>query len=327
MKEKKSFWAVAMICIGAASVAVILAVVGTTGIPEPVRRAPANPLVAAQASSGFRTTVDRYLISKLKHPDVWWQEDSAGVRQQPEAVATLHAKLEKKKGELLELLARYRSVSPLAEKVAKRFDTLTITIMEPTGISMTVAGPNQLVPDLSKSTEVCFMPKNAFLDSMPSNLYWDKEWSAVKIAALDWPEKFLPGILFHELGHGLCQFEPGAVVLVSATAEDRYTEEEILMHELELVVIDSACGGAYVKMLDRIITKHSAQNWSDLFQKVTLSDLQDLDRVLGAERSGERVSQAIIAQDYVALGLRIIERGKLSLSEKLAMYRWLRKNV
>ncbi len=273
-----------------------------------------------EARAHLRRETNTYLIRKSKNPDRWWLESAS-----PGNPSNLADLIEHERQTLLAILDKYKSASPLAGQVQGRFRELYVTVAKD-GYSFQDSKSSDGAP---RGTEVCFIPRGQFSKNEPSSLYWDGGWKAVKIAALEWPERLKAGVLFHELGHGLYEGNPKYRPEVSSAPTngvftDVSVEEEVIMHELELAVIDKASDGAYLSTLRAIVRKHNAANWRSLLGLVTVEDLHSLDQVIGSENYGLATAQVVCAQNLLALGFCQIETDRALDTEKPAVYRWLR---
>lgn len=285
-----------LVLLGVVVTAIALSI--QTGSSTP-RASPAAES-AVEFAQQLQITVDKYFGLRGNRPDTWWLESPEG-KSGPELVVLL----EQKKSQIEQVLKKYRSTNQLSEKVAEHFPTFFVSIMTSGGESMAISKDG----GVPQGVEICFVPRRAYNSrNMASSIFWDPHWRAMKITGIEWPETFLPAVLYHELGHGLSQSLNQASA-TAAPSSDLYKGEEIQMHRLELAVLDQACGGAYIKAIDQIVRRHKAKDWYSLVAKLEPEDLIELDRVAGTERCGAIASQVVVAQHLLSLGLRAIDIG------------------
>ncbi len=268
----------------------------------------------------FRETRKQYAALKSRNPDRWWLTEVPST-ENSEFIRVI---VERERL-ITETLEHYKHVSPFAGNVHNHFKEFTVSIRLGDKESMTFV-TKEKTANVGNVPEVCFVPQTVAKTlerDTPSSLYWRSDWGLI-MSGVEFPEKVFPGLLFHEAGHGTkhpvgnatVQYQPGTL---------EYFQEEVQMHELETLVIDTACKGKFVATIDAIIdrSKEKGTSWKKLVLGLEVKDFLALDEVVGAEKFGVEASDILFAEYLIAIGLRHIEKRSLPESEKVQLYKWL----
>lgn len=263
-----------------------------------------------------------------RQPDRWWMNTPPQMPTTDESRKLAQQTFDYNE-RIKRLLAAYRHVSPLADEIAQTFQNRTVSIFT-NGVSMSLffkENSDSTEYNIESDIEVCFVPQDQTkLLKQGSEFFFRRNWNALMLPAVEYPDAVLSGLLFHELGHAL-RYRQGAPSSNATTLSDSYIEEEVEMHELEMEIFDKASGGAFIGYIDSIITreKQKLKTARDAILCVGKEDLRHLDSILGAKQSGPVVSNVLTAQYNISVGLRYLERRQqnVTMGEKVALYRWL----
>lgn len=273
-----------------------------------------------QSTSLLKSVLNQYL-SGHQVPSVWWLKDSSTdqLGKVAEQIAIRQALIGR-------TLKRYRYTSPLTKKIADKFSNFVVTLVQNGHtVSVTPGHSSEFASRIERGDlEICFVPQTE-KDQHPSSLYYREEWEAVSIYGIDWPEKVFPGLLYHEMGHGLASKEGWASASASPGSE-AYIREEVQMHALEDQIMNLASGGSYHAALDKIIQRVRPKGWQEAVQGLTLADLRTLDTVLGCSKAGSEIASIICAQYMLSLGMWYIETGPKpqdKTQEQIVLYSYL----
>ncbi len=256
----------------------------------------------------------------LHRDSSWWL---ALPPQAPDKILIEIASLKEK--QIATIINRFADVSPATNSIAKMFPHFRVSYSTGnSSIQMMMDDPK--IPDQPEGFEICFYARQE-QNQYPASLYYRREWQAVMIAAISWPDKVLPAMLYHELGHALSDRKnrPSA----NATDDsDSWIGEEVEMHTVEADVLNAACAGQYYAQLDAILKRSEANSPEEAVFKLTIDDLTALDQLLGCEKGGPELASVLLAEHWLILGFRYIDRTvpKDERQEaKIALYRTLRQ--
>ena len=216
-----------------------------------------------------------------------------------------------------------KPLSPLIDLIAKEFPQFYVSVFT-NGMSQTII-PAYTQSDV-RPFEVCFVPRLQ-MRGLPALLYYKAEWRALMIAAVDWPEQVFPALTIHELGHALYHRQ-GRPSATAPPTSDSYIEEEITMHELESLVLNSYSDGGYFQTIDELLRKYRISDTRDLDRLSTSENFLSLDKALRADQTSVAVASILAAQHELAVGMRFIDATEEDharrLQKKIALYRHLR---
>jgi len=306
---------------------------GVYALFAPVKQSePAKTVAPVRAKSQpFAELARQY---KLLHPEPanWWLESGDEAGQERNMVRTAVAL--KEHGDVISVvLAKYRDTSELTRALDAAFPTRWITFQRG-GISQSVFQDDGTASMGLPSLEICFVPR-AERGGQPSGLWYKREWNAVMVSAIDWPEKVFPAVLLHEMGHALFAKEkrPSSV---AASDTDEFISEEITMHGLEDQVLARANGSYRIyqqivtlRLWTRLLDHVGPVSWRDLLEKLAIDDLAELDKALGCTGCVREVAGVLFAQYLISLGVATIDSRTPEPDrqrEKIALYRWLTHN-
>ena len=151
-------------------------------------------------------------------------------------------------------------------------------------------------------------------------LSYREDWKALMIGGVKWQKPFFSAVLMHELGHAL-QHERGKS---SSPPDEEWYKEEVAMHELEALILDRLTNGKYFSEIESILkTYSSAPNAEELLGRVSISDLEQLDLLIGLGESGQDIRGVSLAQNLITIGFRFLEGKNGNLESKVSLYRWV----
>jgi hypothetical protein len=267
-----------------------------------------------------RNNISLYLDSHAEVTHGWLD------RYAPENHAVLYELLNAKKKVILALLQRYSGASPLAKKIVASFPTFLTTIYYQ-GSSVVIRKSQQDSEQSSSALEICFVPIDQAGD-LPSLFYYQKEWPALMLTAVDCPEKIFASLLFHELGHAyfhLVAHSPSANAPIDS---DLFIGEEVKTHDLESEILNSATGGKFFEWIDQLIARSKKNDSHEIVLSLTAEELRQADLITDGIFCDQNIARVLAAQYIVAIGFKCIEKkgGQNTFEQKIKFYRWLTKN-
>lgn len=280
----------------------------------------AKPAHTEASMAPLRTVLNKYLEQHTAQ-DAWWL-----VANNNADMAAENQQMERRRQEIIDVLAKYRDVSPLTKQISTAFTRFAMSMT--IGNATVMHGSEKKIEEFKNSDmEIAFIPKQEE-GRHPAALYYDATQRKLAMYAVNWPKRLFAGLIYHELGHGLAH-KQGKASALALDGSDLWIEEELEMHELEDVVIDKASDGAYFTALDRILDQQPSATWRDAVLNLTLADMQRLDTVLECRNAGPIPANTLGAQYMFAVGSRFIARSQESdaqkATEKIQLYRFLRE--
>ncbi len=305
-------------------IVLMCAVLGFIDHQEKVRRAEQEARVAAEAAASraaaqpeedplkdaqakHRAVVNEYGQRHVHIPEAYWLKTAMVDTQQKAVEDWFRDRLSEQGMGVSMVIGRSAKLSPLAGQIDEVSRTLLPTVCLPNNQSFFVKMPDAPAVADPAALEVCFIPSDQ-LGPEDSPLHFSQERNSVMIAAINWPPVVMAGIVMHEFGHAL-RFRQHAASATAPKDSDEYCLEEIEMHELETLVLDSQTGGRYTAWLDEVLlrTPHPREV-REVVYGITAEDLRLLDVLMGSQGAGIRVGNAVLSQAVTALGLRAIDR-------------------
>ncbi|MBI2113186.1 MAG: hypothetical protein HYT50_01230 [Candidatus Wildermuthbacteria bacterium] len=115
-------------------------------------------------------------------------------------------------------------------------------------------------------------------------VFYDPEWQAVFLPAMEMSFPWFCAILLHELGHARNDKVLGLPEYPFLS--DGWIQEEIQMHELESAVLNDWTNGAYHETIQRIVQEKQAQSMLLLLRNLSEQDLGKVDSLFppGSQR-------------------------------------------
>ena len=259
--------------------------------------------------------IDQYLRMHTQYSDSWWLRRVSPTNPMPTISMT-----ENYKSLIQSALERYASVSPLAGSIAKSFPVKHISIFH-RGSSVVFA-MGEVPQILPGSQEICFIPQ-AQSKPHPSALYYKSDWGALMISAISYPSKVFAALVFHELGHVKSHKIDKAKGAFAKHGTNDWIEEEVVMHELEADILNAASNGEFYEYIDRLVG--GASSYQDAISRVRLKDLQKLDKIIGCVECGFQVSNLMIAQYFMSIGMRHFKQVRVADEhrKRIELYRFV----
>lgn len=234
-------------------------------------------------------------------------------------------------------LASCKSVSKETEKIWSVFHDFGTTVqlnlgMFPEKDLLRTVGTltDENSKGLKEHREISFLPEELagqHIEYGRSQLFlsWRSDMG-ISIAALEWPEKFLAGILYHELYHGSLHpvdyANPDKGYFSSDTYE--YALEEIRAHTIESSVLNFKSNGLYYKKFDEIIGRGIIRkDTEDILVFVTVKDLKEFDKIFGLESGGAFMASFAYSQYLYGLAIYYMDKQGKGEVDKVALYRKL----
>jgi hypothetical protein len=203
-------------------------------------------------------------------------------------------------------LEQLRATTTLSSKVVESFKKIKIGVL-------TSKDGKLIIIDDQDSTKIphdlllCLIPKNLADDSYLSLASFDRDAKAIMIFALHYPEKLLPALIFHEMGHAyylkLGKQSPGI-----ESFSKKYCEEEVEMLDLGRAIVDKSTGGAFFRFTDELLRKvGKAKEPKDVLAHIELQDLIEFDGILEAKKCKSIISGLLVFEYIYNIGARYIE--------------------
>lgn len=266
---------------------------------------------AAGQSSHLLNAVDQY-IKEHTTPAIWWYTSAT-----PETLPSIEKECLERKKEIITMLKQYRDLNDFAREIAGYYEDPRISVLNQ-GNSLQVGSQKTLTP----GPEICYFGE-ADRDSQPASLWFNPDWPALMIPAQTIPNKVMPGLMLHEMGHGY-QHSLGKPSATAPPDSDLYIGEEVLMHELESAAFNHASDGKFFTLIDDILAREGKRGWKEAMSGLTIDDLRQLDSVLDLKAANASTVNTASSQFVLQVGLRYIDRfqdGKKE--EKIAAYRFI----
>ena len=311
----------------ALSLPVLLVLVGLTLFSSLSWRPPPAPSWEERVAASVQLIQG---FANRKPPDRWWLEtmpDLASSESQLALMATTDAVQAK----IHRLLGQYRSVSALAGEIATVFPQSWVSIYNRGITQALVRGdPTQPFSPSPEAIEICFIPHDQRSHGRhPSHFYYHAAFRGLMLSALEFPDRVMAGLLFHELGHAL-RHRQGAASATAPSDSEAYAQEEVEMHALEADVFNAVSAGRYYALLDAVVDRPPlAADEREAIVKLTASDLAALDEALGASGCGTAVANALTAQYAFSVGLRYVQRNCPEAerpTRSVQLYRWFARS-
>lgn len=306
----KRRWGILLACVS------MLALANSSSYAESPFEKPARPVEACHPA---RISQVLQLYMADKQPDAWWFT-SAEI-QGSEEIDQFIRRADTIVSSITTALNRHKKLSPLAGAIAARFTGFRVSVFNRGG-SIWFSHDDE---GTAQKLEVCFYAR-PYAPAMPATAYYRREWGALMLAGMEWPDRVFPAIVLHELGHAHYAVE-GRVSATAPPWSDEYADEEIAMHELEADVLNAESGGAYFREIDMTTARHPVSHFYDALLTLTADDLKALDASVGATHAGAGVSGVLVAQHLTAVGLRYINARTKDETEKLRLKRELYRRV
>lgn len=289
----------------------------------------------------MRGLVDWYVQRHGSIKDQYWlhgremDEAFAGHRSSQD----VHALFQKRTTDIERTLSKYVDASAICHdilRVHKGFYLTEVTdamgglssrFIIPTNIGSNSERVQRMLEEQAIRQELAFVGQRlAQMHKLPPIQYF-ASWKAVRMVALEIPEKFLAALLFHELYHAYVHRQ-GRDSATASAFSDTWISEEVEAHELEHEVLNYATGGALNRLYERIAKRDGDINGQ--LALISQSDLIEYDEMLGISGSGWGVGSPAIAQFYIGYGMWALNRApsddsKMQLKRKIDYYRWIIK--
>jgi len=226
---------------------------------------------------------------------------------------------------VMDILQRHAGTTPLCTELSSQYNNVFMAMFwEADSIWYDVwqnpnPGPNTI--------RVSMVPWEMRKHPVTNNFNFVYNSGYVLTSAAQFPEPLFAGLLMHEIGHAY-RDEVKKSDHNLATSNP-IAAEEVEMHTMEIEVIDAESRGQYLRLVNRIIDRvpknHNFEEWRyNVLNTITLTDLFNLDTVLGTERSHYQVVKSGVSGLLRAIQFTMIDRfysdNKEALEAKIANY-------
>ena len=254
--------------------------------------------------------------------DEWWLLTLPGKYEQ--TVYEHHIKkVETAKKRCETLLKEYSAVTQKTAELSQWVNTFVPSVYYQ-GVSMFIGYPQETCIDAlgpHEGLELCFLSKaDSWLHH--AHVYFLPEWRALLMPGIEWEsDALLAGIMYHELLHGF--LDEGRVIQQNI---DDYLAEEVKAHELETVVMNSATNGALLTFIDALSEQYRDERLSKRLSYITPEDIEIYFEIIKATHAGMVEKSLALAQFYMMVGCRMIDREEkdagraLARKEKLSLW-------
>lgn len=168
-------------------------------------------------------------------------------------------------------------------------------------------------PDL-----VCLLPERNGA-AIRATFFCGKEEQdrVVVIKGYKMPRQILAAFLLHEIGHANNYWRE----------QHKASEtEEVEMHQLSVDVLDNYSHGRYRRAVRGIVGRvdlRGGVSYRRVLAGLTKQDLEELDRIVGAQNVGQDVAGCVVVQHLLTVGFETIDQSGGGVPEKVALYSWL----
>lgn len=284
----------------------------TTHSNKVVASSPSSPAIDPDTAYKIKIRSEgiKYQRSKTQ-PESWF------LTTKPEMSAGTLNLLADRKVRILDVLNKYRHVSPLAGEVASAFTDFQMAVKDDERMYYYV--PNSEIGSTPPSCSVCFVPADVVnRDRSQIQIFWSSGAKSLVIPAVRFSESLFAGYVFHEFGHGLRHSIQG----LPNSNDPLHAEEEVEMHSLGAFVMNEASNGRFFATIGSILEREQPRNYKEAIAALTAEDMLSLDSALDA--GVNRLETMYLCTEYyfVTAFLFIDNNGGTS-SEKVECYRWL----
>lgn len=214
-----------------------------------------------------------------------------------------------------------RNVSPFANEICSTMTKFHASEFE-AGHTISSSQNGINLGNLKNILEICFVPKSEYDDrTFPSSLFYRSDWQAIVMCGIKWPRPLFDSLLMHEMGHAF------ADRYGSSNKDPRSTDwilEEVRMHQLGFDVIDHWTKGQYSGVARDICKRYpECVKTEELLGKVKVTELLELDRVMGIEGYPNDIRKVACADHIMVIGFAHIDCSNRSIEEKARFYKWV----
>lgn len=267
----------------------------------------------------YNQLIAGYHLRHSQYDDRWW------LRFDPKTPSDF-ALVKKKANEVSVLIQQLASTSEMASRIAVQFQKpiyefrqgdkispLTFDFMDRQNKSerSIAVGPGQF--------PLIFLPQdrtNVLQDSFAFEYR-----TVLFVRTVECPKAIYVGLLLHELGHlskSRERIDRKLPDLVDDSPEE--IAEEIEMYQFGHQIINAATDNLYNQKMGEIVNRIRPNDWRDLLPQITIADLVELDRVVGAEKYGCYIGDLVGGTHLINIALAVCGQNQL---EKERVYRYL----
>lgn len=284
---------------------IIMAVVGLIAVSVIIvhvsgmeKKEAGNPVISETDAYLMKySKVAKSFFHKNNRPDTWWLEKSPRNAGNKTEWNKILKEFDKKAQEIKNIFARYKNISPLANRIGEMFVELMVNFLHGSGIramSSTIKDGNQMLVTLG---QICFVPKDQLGGRYWTTAHYDSQGRSVLILGTEWTsEPLFAGLLFHEAGHALYHLVDKRKSSIAPTNSDTFISEEVDMHILEDKIVDASTDGRFVQYIEEFITQNSsAGSYEELISLVTEDDMEKISRILGCQSMCTKAEVSIMS--------------------------------
>ncbi len=293
-----------------------------TGATMPVKAPPAE-LTLEQAFAELTRSGLPYVQNHRQSASRYWLTGHENLIQQASST-------EAKRQLITRLVQQYQSTNGLSRQIAHRFPNFNITIYEG-GLSKSIERaetgelPRESAP--GETIEICFIPENEYSKSaFPSVVWYNAEWQALMIVAVDMPDQLLASLVYHELGHAYAHLVEHAPSSTAPPGSDAYITEELRTHELESLILDRYANGGVSLLFQSVLTRGKPLSVPQALTALHEPDMVNYYLVLDMNGVGSTMLGSNMAQLFLSYGLYCIDNllpPSARQAEKIRLYRVL----
>lgn len=145
-------------------------------------------------------------------------------------------------------------------------------------------------PDGLDGFQVCFVPANTDGLEGLNTVGYVPDFHALFVPAVDWPMPLYSLLLYHAGGHAILSIQTALPVSM----------QETTVEDVGLAVLDKLTDGQGIALLDTILDR-SDGIFATAVQNVTLEDLREFERLLGADASFGPIVAANVFDQFLEL--------------------------
>lgn len=256
---------------------------------------PETKFRAAEADP-FKAGLESFM--KTHPPGEWWMErriPADDLKSSPDKAV---------RSNIAYVLTTYGKTTKESQIIADAFSKFNVgfSIQTPSGPALTIDAQSHP----GGKVAVVFFPLED-VPYQPSSLSYNSDHKMVMVAAVDWPPKIFAAMLMHEFYHAYRDMTGKTNNAVSDDS-DEWIGEEVEAHSLEAYILNKAAGGAYFKEIDQLLVEERVTSMEGTYKVLTPSNLKKLDVVLGTQKLGQNVMNALVSQHMFVTGLRYAEK-------------------
>lgn len=221
-----------------------------------------------------------------------------------------------------ETIQKFAKTSPKTQEITKIFQKQFFTVLKGEQL---MSPPGTTKKDYEIADIVfCFIPASEIKPTDLSTCRFDED-RTIYIYAIQWPEKFFPALLFHELGHAL-KIKMGlhGPQLIGSNEQ---MIEEVEMKSLGMELLNATTTNAFTQKLDAILNREKPKSLPSALGCINDDDLIALDRILNCEHAGRGLASVVTSYYLFGIAIQYTDWSKMNEKETQATKLTLFKEV